>query len=278
MGTVKRSRQAATVVQSTDPPANSIGLQITAYPETEAALRQTLSQALVDATSFTRPLSRCSLGSCKGMCCYDGVYLSDEEASIVAEVATREAAFFRDLGLLLPDKVVVEGDWEGRVGGKKTAVVPHDFSHAVARFPGHFNDTACVFHLSDGRCGLQALSVERGHHPWFYKPFTCWQHPISIVPGEGGANAVILLDDETTDPYRLPDYDGFVTQTFCGRTAPCGRPAYEVLDEEFSFLRAISGRDLASELPTGATAPSTEYILAEGATQDAPPNRPETVS
>jgi hypothetical protein len=259
-------------------PAPAGGPALTAYPQTEAALRRTLADALVDAPSFSRPLTRCSLAACKGMCCYDGVYVGDEAAAVITDVARREAAFFRGLGLDLPDEVIVDGEWEGLVAGRKTAVAPHPFSREVADFPAHFGDTACVFHLDDGRCALQVLSVERGHHPWYYKPFTCWQHPISIVPGAGGAGAVVLLDSEETDPYRLPGYDGFVTQTFCGRTAPCGRPAHEVLAEELSLLGAIAGRDLAGELrsvPVEAPARDLPYAPPpSGAGRKAPRRRP----
>jgi hypothetical protein len=152
--------------------------------------------------------------------------------------------------------VVVEAEWQGEVSGLKTAVRPHPFARRVEGYPGHFKDTACVFLLEDGRCALQALAAERGRHPWYYKPFCCWQHPIAIVPAAeapgvpavagaaGTEGAVVRLDDETTDPYRLPDYDGYVSRTWCGRTAPAGRPASEVLSAELAFLGAIAGRDL----------------------------------
>ena len=228
---------------------------LTAYPRTEVALRGSLAAAHLDAPSFARPVQRCSLAACRGMCCYDGVYVNDEEAAVIEEVARQEAGFFRQLGLDLPEHVIVDGEWEGLVTGKKTAVVPYAFSPEVPGFPAHFKDTACVFHLDDGRCGLQVLSQARGRHPWHYKPFTCWLHPISIAPGEDGQGAVILLESEATDPYRLPDFDGYVEQTFCGRTAPCGQPGYEVLAEELALLGAITGRDLAGELrPAQGTA------------------------
>lgn len=246
------------------------GPALTAYPRTEAGLRRTLTNALFDAPSFARKIARCSLAACRGMCCYDGVYVSDEAAEVIQEIAGREASFLRGLGLDLPDEVIVDGEWEGLVAGKKTAVVPHRFSQEVPSFPSHFNETACVFHLNDGRCALQVLSEARGHHPWFYKPLTCWLHPISLVPGEDGESAVILLDDEETDPYRLPGYDGFVTHTVCGRTMPCGQPAHEVLTEELTFLGAIGGRDLAGELRANTATLSSD----DQAGTDRPPMTP----
>jgi hypothetical protein len=223
---------------------------LTAYPQTEAALRQTLAGARVDARSFSRRLARCSLSACRGMCCYDGVYVDEESAAVIQEIVEREAPFFRDLGLALPDQVIVDGEWDGAVEGRKTAVVPYPFSRQVPGYPGHFADTACVFHLADGRCALQVLADARGRHPWYYKPFTCWLHPIAIEPGDGDAGAVIHLEDETTDAYQRPDYDGYVTRTFCGRTTPCGQPAHEVLTGELTVLGQLAGRDLVAEART----------------------------
>jgi hypothetical protein len=56
----------------------------------------------------------------------------------------------------------------------------------------------------------------------------------------------ITVYDENTDPYRFPDYDGFLSQTFCGRTMALGRPAYEVLRPELEFLGRILGKYLIS--------------------------------
>ncbi len=218
---------------------------LTAFPQTEAALRRRLERAAVRADAFRLPLARCSLASCRGMCCYDGIYLSDEEARVVAALAREEAAFFRDRGLDLPERVVVDGSWEGVVSGKKTAVRPRPFSRLVEDFPPHFHDTACVFLLEDGRCGLQVLSEARGRHPWHCKPTGCWLHPVCTDAGVG-------LHDAATDPHRLPGYDGFASRTFCGRRAPGGRPAGEVLRDELVFLGRIVGRDFAGEVgPAG---------------------------
>ena len=52
-----------------EPPA------LTAFPRTEAHLRRTLAAAPLHVASLRRPLRRCALERCRGMCCYDGVYL-----------------------------------------------------------------------------------------------------------------------------------------------------------------------------------------------------------
>jgi hypothetical protein len=223
---------------------NSNEPSLTAFPRTEAVIRDLLADAPIHVHSLRRPLRRCDLERCKGMCCYDGIYLDDEEADVVAELARTEADFFSSLGLRLPEQVVVHGSWENLISGKKTAVVPWSGARAVAGFPAHFNATACVFHLDDGRCALQVLSVARGRHPWYYKPTGCWLHPLTTDrdnrPGLG-------LHDDKTDPCQAPGYPGFITSTFCGASPEQGDPAYEVLREELDLLGRIAGRDLYAE-------------------------------
>lgn len=231
---------------------------LTAFPQTEASLRRQLAQVPVHADSFRRPLARCSLAHCRGMCCHDGIYVEDEEARIVKRLARREADFFRDLGLTLPRRVIVTATWKGLVSGKKTAVAPRPFSTLVEDFPAHFSDTACVFLAADGRCGLQVLSEARGLHPWYYKPTGCWLHPLSLDHGGSGA---LGLSDENSDPFRLPGYDGFVSRTFCGRTASGGQPAGAVLRDELEFLGRIVGRDFVAEV---AAAPLPEEDAPSG--------------
>jgi hypothetical protein len=233
---------------------------LTAYPADEAALRKRMEGGRVDAESFRRPVARCEIFTCRGMCCYDGVYVSRESAAIIERAAKEHAGFFAGLDLQLPDRVIVEGDWHWKKGGLKTAVGPRAFSKAVEGFPPHFKDTACVFLTGDGRCSLQLLSIHLGHHPWYHKPVKCWMHPITL---EGEESAVLLLHSDRTDPYRLPGYDGFVSRIFCGRTCPGGAPAAVVLAEELSFLSRIVGRDLLAEA-TGAPASA---IRPEGGAQ-----------
>ena len=223
---------------------------LTAYPNDEATLRSRVGGGRVDAESFRRPVARCEISTCRGMCCYDGVYVSPESAAVIERVAREQAAFFAGLHLALPDRVIVEGDWPWKKGGLKTAVTHRPFSKTVEGFPPHFTDTACVFLTGDGHCALQLLSVQLGRHPWYYKPVKCWMHPITL---EGEGRAVLLLHSDRTDPYRVPGYDGFVSRIFCGRTCPGGAPASVVLADELSFLSRIVGRDLLLEA-TGAPA------------------------
>src|SRR5438067_10441065 len=145
-------------------------MSLTAFPQTEAVLRQQFAGAKFAVASLQRPLAPCDLAVCKGMCCHDGVYLEDDEAEVIAELALREADFFREQGLPLPTSAVVHSNFHGLMSGPKTATVPRKWRGRVEGYPAHFEATACCFLLEDGRCGLQVLSVARGRHRWYYKP------------------------------------------------------------------------------------------------------------
>ena len=156
---------------------------VTAYPAVEARWKAQYAQIPLDVRSLRRPMTRCALEQCKGMCCYDGVYLHDDEPTRLQTLAAQETEFFQTIGLDLPARVVVESAWRGVIAGPKTAVKPANLSERVPGFPAHFANSACVFHLDDGRCGLQLLSLAHGKHPWFYKPTTCWLRPLMLLPG-----------------------------------------------------------------------------------------------
>ena len=212
----------------------------TAFGESEAALRERLKAARVSPKEFQRKLRRCCLGDCRGMCCYGGVCVDDSTAAVLQQLSVDRASDFRDMGLELPEVVVAATEWRGLVGNI-TALKPRPFRSMLANYPGHFDETACVFLMDDARCGLQVLAERDGQHPWYYKPFSCWLLPIKV------SNSEIHLYDDATDPFRFSDYDGFVSRTFCGKTCDRGLPASEVLKPELEFLGRLLGRDLVSE-------------------------------
>lgn len=144
--------------------------------------------------------------------------------------------------MTVPDVLFVNGTWDGERLGRKTAVHEFNFDAVVPDYPPHFNQTACVFHLPDGRCALQALALQDGRHPWDYKPTTCWLHPINV------SAMSIMVHDEISDPYQIAGYPGYASCTFCGRTDNAGQLATEVLNPEIVYLSGILNRDLMSEL------------------------------
>jgi len=230
---------------------------ITAYPETLEWLAEIVATMGLDASSLRRPLRRCDLSQCQGTCCHDGVYLGPEEATVLREVVAEAREDFAEMGIVLPSRAVVYGTWRETTAGPKTAVrgVPrHGF---VAEYPAHFPETACVFLLADFRCALQVLATERGLPPWFYKPLTCWMHPLALDGVEEGS-PVLVLHDETNDPQRFPDYDGFVCRTPCGQSCEGGAPAWKVLEEELRFLGDLGGRDLIAEIAGGEARSANE--------------------
>lgn len=219
---------------------------ITAFSESIARLATMIRGVVVDKEALQRPLKLCDLSKCRGTCCHDGVYLNSEEANVVRSLAGESRKEFESLGLDLPDQVVVYGRWRDVTSGPKTATRPEPMHETVPDYPEHFADTNCVFLMPDARCGLQALAVNRGLHPWFYKPSTCWLHPLSIVSGPDGRKRLTLYSNEN-DPQRFDDYDGFVPKTHCGRTCTGGEPAFKVLAGEIGMLGEIGGRDLLGE-------------------------------
>jgi len=76
---------------------------LTAFEKTEAALRDRCASAEFDAPSFNRKVARCALSRCRGMCCYDGVYVDENTADVIQRLAVERAADFREMGLDLPD-------------------------------------------------------------------------------------------------------------------------------------------------------------------------------
>jgi len=220
---------------------------MTAHTETAEFVAQLVRDARLDKAALNKPLTRCDLSQCQGTCCHDGVYLESDEADTLRKLASDKAAFFKDLGLDLPKKVVVYGKWRDESAGPKTATRAEPMSKNTPDYPGHFPDTQCVFMLDDRRCSLQVLAESERRHKWFYKPFTCWLHPIAIS-GSGGI-AEITLYDRKTDPHNFSDYDGFVSRTPCGQIREnCSAPAWQVLDEEFEILEKLSNRPLRKEL------------------------------
>jgi hypothetical protein len=213
---------------------------ITAFNKSEENLREQYGNTKLKPEEFARKLTRCEL-CCKGMCCYGGVSVDKDTADVVQHLATVRKSDFKKMGLDLPDTVVAPGEWHGAVGNI-TALKPRPFRSIVKDYPNHFDETACVFLMDDARCGLQVLSEIDGKHPWYYKPFSCWLLPIKIWEGE------IRLFDKDSDLFLYPDYPGFISCTFCGRTDESGSSASELLKPELEYLGKILDRDLIGEL------------------------------
>lgn len=225
----------------------------THYKETAADLRQQLSEALVDHEAFETLLKPCSLERCSATCCYDGVYLSDEEAKGVNWLVESERDRFVEYGLKLPDEPVVRVR-NGKA--QKTATRAAEPGELAADFPTHFEKTRCVFLDSLGRCGIQRMCMEDALGDWYLKPLTCWIHPIVILPkSKERPRPVITIVQLDHDPQKVEGYPGFASCTHCGRAEKGGAAAWQVLEKELRALGEVAGRDIFSEL----SAPKLDY-------------------
>ncbi len=230
---------------------------LTDYQKTAGELGAMLEQARVDHIAFDQLLQPCAMVRCKGMCCYDGVYLSDEEKEKVEQLAMLHTNTFESYGLDLSAGAVeaAPSGRGGRSGARwKTRARQARCEEQAEDFPEHFAQTRCVFLDENSHCGLQRLAMDEGKHPWFYKPLTCWIHPI-VIQSTYGEEPVIRIVTKENDPQRKEGYPGYASCTHCGRFTSDGEPAYQVLQQELEGLGHLSGRDFLAEL----TAPKMDY-------------------
>lgn len=212
----------------------------TAYPEQERELRRQLREAALDHDSFATPLRVCELTDCRATCCHDGVFLEAEERDVIDEVVTTRRRTLETYGWQEPR-------WFTREDGRVRSVTnPASPDELAAGFPDHFPRSRCVFLDAGHRCVLQRLATDEGRHPWFWKPISCWMHPL-VLRSRGG-RPVLTLPAGGDDPTAAPGYPGFSSCTPCGMPCPGGEPAHQVLADELAWLGEISGRDLLVEL------------------------------
>ena len=222
-------------------PGDVGGMEI-AFEDAAAELREQIREAVVDHAAFSAPLKPCQLAECRATCCHDGVYLEEAERVVIDGVieANRErlAAAGWTAGKI----------FETRGGRGKSVTVAAETGELAGDFPVHFPKTRCVFLDSEHRCVLQSLAMDEGRHPWFWKPISCWMHPLVLIPGKRGGRPLLTLATAETDPAAAPGYPGFSSCTPCGMPRAGGRPAWQVLREELELLGRIGGRDLLREL------------------------------
>lgn len=201
------------------------GVALTGFPFLEQDLAQTVREAAVDFASFETPLRACQLARCRGMCCHDGVFVGEEERGVLEAVVAGE-------------------HFEERNGRLKTRTVAADEGMLGEEFPSHFPQTRCVFLDENHHCGLQSQAIAEGRHPWFWKPFPCWLHPLGFRREKGTGRPLLSLPQVGDDPAAEEGYPGFASCTPCGKKDSMGPPAWMTLEAELKFLTAVSGRDL----------------------------------
>ena len=217
--------------------------QPTAFSATTRLLRAQLREAAVDHDAFETPLRPCDLSRCRATCCHDGAVLSPEEADQIQHLLDSQPKQFPNLA---PDTALRKLSTT-----LKTATRAADLHEGAADFPSHFARTRCVFLNEEHKCTLQLHSVAEGHHPWYYKPISCWMHPVLLQPSDCPSQRPTLT-------LRTPDNDlaRFASCTHCGRPDDEGLPAREVLQAELKMLSAIADRDFSAELNAPSSSPN----------------------
>jgi len=198
-----------------------------------------LQEAAFDFPAFERQYRPCELERCRATCCHDGVHLSEEDAEIVAEVVRNERDSLEKLGMKLPLDCL-EVSERGR---RKTKTRSAQNDEVATDYPAHFPKTKCVFLDEKHRCSLQRLAVEKGKHPWYYKPITCWMHPVTLQKAtEYGGRPLLTLFSPETDPQKTMGYPGFASCTHCGREDNEGVKGEECFAKELEMLSLLSDR------------------------------------
>ncbi len=189
------------------------------------------------ASSKEPLLKRCDLSQCEALCCFHGVYLNGDDIDQINEVLDKFPEQFEHL----PDNWLMEGAFEGRAPGLKTATRPHTYKREI---PSHFDATRCVFALEDGRCSLQVAAEKEGLHPWTYKPTACWLFPLHKQNRDDPVTAPVTAN---CDPYnRGLAFPGFASCLDCGRHCEDGTPWSALLKEELAYCQM---KGLKVEMP-----------------------------
>ncbi|MCH5584067.1 ATP-binding protein [Shimazuella sp. AN120528] len=176
----------------------------------------------------TEPKIRSCALKCEAICCYDGVYLLEDEEEMLKTTVHRYPEYFQHL----PEEFIVDGNWQNIQIGRKTAVKPHTYTSE--HFPIHFEKTRCVFALENGLCSLQKAATELDFHPWKFKPTACWSFPIRWKSGKiSGPPAREEQDPDYIDE-NYPGYSKFVP---CAKHQNDGISWFKHYQQELQYLK-----------------------------------------
>ena len=179
-------------------------------------------------------LKKCDMQKCKGFCCYDGVYITDEEEKRLRKIICNHPDYFN----LPVDDYFVNGNWHNRVKGRKTAT--KNFSYPD-NFPKHFSQTKCIFSDSEGLCAFQKLAIKEKKHPWTYKPLACCLFPLI----EKNGKLIPPPNKGQTDDYYIDEnYPGFVNCLYCGQDCKDGDKWQKTLNDEINWYKQYKQRKI----------------------------------
>jgi hypothetical protein len=211
-----------------------------AFTALEQELARQVQEARLDHEAFGLPIKVCELSQCRATCCHDGVYLDTEEREVIGSVIEGNREPLASYGWNEPTI------FERQSGRWKSVTLP-DPGHAP-EFPSHFPQTRCVFLDRGHRCVLQRLAMDQGKHPWFWKPISCWMHPLILESKKSKERPILTLATPENDPASGENYPGFSSYTPCGTVCPKATAARLSLSAELALLGEIGRRDILAEL------------------------------
>ena len=194
----------------------------TIFSKTAENLAIQLREAAVDHEAFELPMAICELTKCRATCCHDGVILTDEEAQTLKDLGGEEGIEKNE-----------EGSFRTRTREARSTELADDF-------PKHFPQTRCVFLDEYHHCHWQSRAMAEGRPAWFYKPTSCWMHPLLLSHKEGRPFLTLVTREE--------DRKGFASHTPCGQISKDAQSARLSLKSELEMLTRLSGRDFFAEL------------------------------
>lgn len=161
-------------------------------------------------------IQRCSLADCKGACCVFGVWVDLREVDDIM----RNAAIILPH---MPPDCRVPGEWFAAVEDRDKRSPSGRVIHtAIENRAEHYQGTACVFCLADGKCALQVAALANNLHPWRFKPFYCVLHPLDL--DEEGRITLDAAEDMVNE------------QGSCLRRAPKPIPLLDTFEPELKYL------------------------------------------
>ncbi len=178
-------------------------------------------------------LKKCDMTKCAGYCCYDGVYISDDEEKKLKQIIKNHPDDFEHDA----EFYFENGNWKNIVVGRKTKTRPFVYPDD---FPKHFNQTKCIFSDDNGLCILQKIAIRENIHEWSYKPNACIMFPLTVRQGH------IIPPPEKNqrdDCYIDENYPGYVNCLYCGRDCDNGKNWRDVLKKEIQYFNNVISKN-----------------------------------
>lgn len=169
--------------------------------------------------------------NCEALCCYDGVYLSEEDEKQIHYAVKTYPQYFKHL----PFNYIVDGQWRDKKNGRKTNTRAYDY--VKMKIPQHFTKTRCVFAYENGECSLQKAATNNLLNPWKFKPKGCWLFPITL---NRDAYSITPPLENNIDALELDEeYPGYVKFLPCGKISNKGLSWYKNFKNEILYFNNI---------------------------------------